>query len=39
MTGLKHSQLNKSRTLKEVREYESMLEKLSLESNPEKTIN
>ena len=36
MTGLKHSQLNKSRTLKEVREMEAKLE--LNDSNPEKTI-
>jgi hypothetical protein len=36
MTGLKHSQLNKSRTLKEVREMEAMFE--LNDSNSEKTI-
>ena len=37
MAGLKHSQLNKARTLKEVREMESQ-QMLKAKCNPEKRI-
>jgi hypothetical protein len=39
LTGVKSSQLNKQRTLKEVREYELRLLNEQRASNVEKTIN
>jgi len=39
LTGVKSSQLNKQRTLKEVREYESRLLNEERANNIEKTIN
>ena len=39
MTGVRYSQLNPHRTLKQVRELEAALDKQNLETNQEKKIN